>query len=112
MLRLLHHFAKHGWVYDRIQDLAGAREVYRRLGRHLAATRSPYWLLDVGGGTGRTRRLLSDDARYVCLDVEGPKLAHLHRTGRAAHPYWVTPPACRFELRQSMSSCALTCLTI
>lgn len=86
MLRLFHHFAKHGWVYDRIQDLAGVREVYRRLGSHLASTRSPYWLLDVGGGTGRTRRLLSDGARYVCLDVEAPKLAHLHRTGRNGAP--------------------------
>jgi ubiquinone/menaquinone biosynthesis C-methylase UbiE len=86
MLRLLHDLAKHGWVYDRIQDLAGARQVYRRLGRHLAAAHSPYWVLDVGGGTGRTRRLLSSHARYVCLDVEGPKLAHLRRTGATGAP--------------------------
>ena len=86
MLRLLHRLASHGWVYDRIQDLAGAREVYRRLGRHLAAPRSPHWLLDVGGGTGRTRRVLSGHARYVCLDMEGPKLAELRRTSRSGAP--------------------------
>jgi ubiquinone/menaquinone biosynthesis C-methylase UbiE len=86
MLRLLHHVASHGWVYDRIQDLAGAREVYRRLSPHLVAKRSPYWLLDIGGGTGRTRRVLSDRSRYVCLDMEGPKLAQLQRTGRDGVP--------------------------
>jgi ubiquinone/menaquinone biosynthesis C-methylase UbiE len=86
MLRLLHDIASQGWAYDRIQDLAGAREVYRRLGRHLAGTPSPCWLLDVGGGTGRTRRLLSGATRYVCLDMEGPKLAHLRRTGRTGTP--------------------------
>jgi len=86
MLRLLHRIASHGWVYDRIQDVVGAGEVYRRVGRHLAGERSPYWLLDVGGGTGRTRRLLSGTARYVCLDIEGPKLAQLRRTGRTGAP--------------------------
>ena len=86
MLRLLHALASHGWMYDRIQDLAGAREVYRRLGRHLADTDSSYWLLDVGGGTGRTRSLLSGNARYVCMDMEEPKLAQLRRTSNVGAP--------------------------
>lgn len=86
MLRLLHRLASHGWVYDRIQDLVGAGEVYRRLGRHLAAGQSPHWLLDVGGGTGRTRSVLSSGARYVCLDMELPKLSQLRRNGRDGAP--------------------------
>ena len=53
---------------------------------HLVAKHSPYWLLDIGGGTGRIRRVLSDRARYVCLDMEGPKLAQLRRTGRDGIP--------------------------
>ena len=86
MLRLLHSVASHGWVYDRIQDLVGAREVYRRLGRHLVARPSPHWLLDVGGGTGRTRRVLSDGPATSAWIWKQPKLAQLRRTGRNGVP--------------------------
>ena len=86
MLRLLHRVASHGWVYDRIQDLAGGREVYRRVGRHLSGRQSPHWVLDIGGGTGRTRRVLADQARYVCLDLEVPKLVQFQRAGGAGKP--------------------------
>lgn len=86
MLRLLHRLASDGWVYDRIQDLAGSHEVYRRLGRHLGTRAENPWILDVGGGTGRTRDVLGRHSRYVCLDLEEAKLAQFRRRAPGGFP--------------------------
>jgi SAM-dependent methyltransferase len=79
LLDLLHRVAENGWVYDRIQDLAGSRIVYGRLAEHLPSAPNQELLLDIGGGTGRTSRILSDGWRYVCLDLERPKLVQFRR---------------------------------
>jgi len=82
LLDFLHRVAQHGWVYDRIQDIAGSRIVYKHLAEHLPSARSAPnqgLLLDVGGGTGRTVKILRDSWRYVCLDIELPKLLEFRR---------------------------------
>ena len=72
-MRLFHKLAAHPWVYDRIQVLVGHDRVLERLSREIAALR-PNVVVDIGGGTGTVRNLLPDDCRYICLDLEMPKL--------------------------------------
>ncbi len=73
VVEMLHEIAAHPWVYDRIQSLAGQKENLDRIARHTAAMRTEV-VVDVGGGTGAARRLWPASCRYVCLDVELPKL--------------------------------------
>jgi ubiquinone/menaquinone biosynthesis C-methylase UbiE len=82
LLRFLHWAASSGWVYDRIQIASGAREVYRRLARRLPDSNPEAYSLDVGGGTGGLRQAWRARCRYLCLDLEAPKL----RTLLAKHP--------------------------
>lgn len=71
----MHRAASIGWVYDLTQTLAGAHFVRLRLRRHLAGIcTSADCVLDIGGGTGRLRSLLPAGSRYICLDLELPKL--------------------------------------
>lgn len=73
LLSLLHEIASYPWVYDRIQRLAGVRQVHARMSRQLPGEGTGY-VLDVGGGTGAMRPLWPASCRYVCLDIERPKL--------------------------------------
>ena len=70
---LLHRIASHPWVYDRIQTIAGHNQVLERLSQEIIPLR-PRIVLDIGGGTGNVRGLLAADCRYICLDLEMPKL--------------------------------------
>jgi ubiquinone/menaquinone biosynthesis C-methylase UbiE len=72
--RIFHKLAAQPWVYDRIQDLAGQKEVLRRLAERVGAAQ-PRVVIDIGGGTGTARKILPKDCHYVCLDVEMSKLA-------------------------------------
>jgi ubiquinone/menaquinone biosynthesis C-methylase UbiE len=65
--------AAHPWVYDRIQTLAGQGQNLDRISRQTAAMRVET-VVDVGGGTGASRKLWPVGCRYVCLDIEMPKL--------------------------------------
>jgi ubiquinone/menaquinone biosynthesis C-methylase UbiE len=73
LLSMLHELASCPWVYDQIQKAAGVRQVYSRMSRQLPSDGAGY-VLDVGGGTGAMRTLWPADCRYVCLDIEMPKL--------------------------------------
>ena len=73
IIEMGHKIAAHPWVYDRIQLLAGREEVLKRMLRQTVALR-PDTVVDVGGGTGTGRRLWPSGCRYVCLDIEMPKL--------------------------------------
>jgi len=70
---LLHRLAAHPWVYDQIQTIAGSNHVLERMSRELTPFR-PKVVVDIGGGTGTVRNLFPTDCRYVCLDLELPKL--------------------------------------
>lgn len=69
----LHRIAAHPWVYDRIQTLAGNRQILDLLSRN-ALPLNPKSVVDIGGGTGTVRQRLATDCRYLCLDLEMPKL--------------------------------------
>ena len=73
IIELLHNVAAHPWIYDQIQTLSGQERTLERISRQAAAIH-PETVVDVGGGTGATRRLWPADCRYVCLDIEMPKL--------------------------------------
>jgi len=73
LTKLLHKFAAHPWVYDRIQTLAGNKKVLECLSYGLLPL-NPRVVVDIGGGTGTVRSLLAPDCRYICLDLEMPKL--------------------------------------
>ena len=73
ILEILHRLASRPWVYDQIQTVAGSQKVIKRLSRHIT-TLDPKVVLDIGGGTGALRNLFAEDCRYICLDVEMPKL--------------------------------------
>jgi ubiquinone/menaquinone biosynthesis C-methylase UbiE len=70
--------AAHPWVYDQIQALAGSDQVLDRLSHEVEKLNANV-VLDVGGGTGAMRSLFSPESRYVCLDMEMPKLAGFRR---------------------------------
>ena len=74
LLSLLHELASYPWVYDQIQKLAGVRRVHARMSRQMSREARGAYVLDVGGGTGAMRQLWPGDCRYVCLDIEMPKL--------------------------------------
>jgi ubiquinone/menaquinone biosynthesis C-methylase UbiE len=81
MLQLLHRLASNGQVYDWIQRLAGVSVVDRKLAAWIATSDCAN-ILDLGGGTGRVSALAPAGSRYICLDVEHPKL----RQFLAKHP--------------------------
>jgi ubiquinone/menaquinone biosynthesis C-methylase UbiE len=73
LTELLHKFAAHPWVYDRIQTMAGNKKVLECLSQEMVPL-NPRVVVDIGGGTGTVRNLLAPDCLYICLDVEMPKL--------------------------------------
>jgi ubiquinone/menaquinone biosynthesis C-methylase UbiE len=73
MIEILHKIAAQPWIYDRIQTLAGRERVFQRMLR-LTSTIPAKTVVDLGGGTGAWRKLWPTDCRYICLDIELPKL--------------------------------------
>jgi ubiquinone/menaquinone biosynthesis C-methylase UbiE len=73
LIEVSRRIAAHPWVYDRIQVLAGRQQVFERVSPITLALRAET-VIDVGGGTGGWRRLWAPNCRYVCLDIEMPKL--------------------------------------
>lgn len=63
-------------LYDFVQSAFGNRSLRRRLADNLSVLDSGPWTVDVGGGTGSAA---VDRVRYVCLDLERPKLERFRR---------------------------------
>jgi uncharacterized protein YbaR (Trm112 family) len=61
------------FVYDVVQQLAGARRILRRIEPMLEGA-AGVLVLDVGGGTGSLEALLPASARYLWLDSDPKKL--------------------------------------
>jgi len=74
LIRLLRTLATQPVVYDWIQRLVGVDKMYARIAPHLRASASRPTILDVGGGTGTMRRLWPAHSKYICMDIEMPKL--------------------------------------
>jgi len=70
---LMHRIAANAWVYDQIQRLAGNQLVLGKLGCELSRL-DPRVVVDVGGGTGAIWNSLKPSCRYICIDLEMPKL--------------------------------------
>lgn len=85
---LLHRVASHPAAYNRIQRLAGAGAIRRRLEAVIATLGQSGTVLDLGGGTGLYRDLWPVGWRYLCLDNDPEKLRgffqHHARTGDGA----------------------------
>jgi ubiquinone/menaquinone biosynthesis C-methylase UbiE len=73
IIEMLQKIAERPWVYDWIQTAAGQKRSLKRISLQTAAMH-PKTVVDVGGGTGAWRCLWPEDCRYVCLDIEMPKL--------------------------------------
>ena len=73
IIEMLHSIAARPQIYDLIQRLAGQGQVLERMSKQTAII-SPETVVDVGGGTGASYRLWPPGARYLCLDIEMPKL--------------------------------------
>ena len=84
LLRFSHWLAARPWVYDRVQRLAGAGVVRRRLRPRLAET-GGRTVLDVGAGTGLYLSCLPPSARYIWLDNDLRKLEGFRSTPPARH---------------------------
>jgi ubiquinone/menaquinone biosynthesis C-methylase UbiE len=74
ILRLFHAAAARPAIYNFIQAASGARYVHARLGERIRGIASPRYVLDVGGATGTLRVYWPRESRYICLDLERPKL--------------------------------------
>jgi len=58
---------------DRIQNVAGQKQVVGRMSVQ-SAFLAPRVVVDIGGATGKMRNVFPSVRRYICLDVEMPKL--------------------------------------
>jgi dTDP-4-amino-4,6-dideoxygalactose transaminase len=74
ILKFVHSIAERALFYDWIQLLFGALQVHAHAAKHVPATGPGEYVLDVGGGTGNFRKYWPANCRYVCLDLEIPKL--------------------------------------
>jgi len=73
VLQILHKMAARPWVYDWIQTAAGQKVNLERIRQNVSCSDGDL-IIDAGGGTGVTRSLWPEHCRYVCLDIEMPKL--------------------------------------
>lgn len=78
MVEPLRALLEHPLVYDVIQRLAGRSRLHARLGSQLDRLSDDARVVDLGGGTGSLRSLVSSQ-RYVCLDADALKLRRFRR---------------------------------
>lgn len=74
LTNVLHRIVQNPWIYERVQFLAGAEHIRRRLAAQIAPLSAATSTLDLGGGTGLYRSLWPCACHYVCLDTDMVKL--------------------------------------
>ena len=107
-LGILHKIAAHPWVYDRIQTAAGQRKSLERIAKQVAAM-PVETVIDVGGGTGATRELWPRSCRYICLDIEMPKLRGFH--SKAPGGFGVMGDATRMPIASDVAD-VVVCMAV
>jgi SAM-dependent methyltransferase len=78
MLEALRRLIEHPLGYDVMQRLAGQSRLHARLRFQLDRLSVDARVVDLGGGTGSLRSLISSE-RYVCLDPDALKLRWFKR---------------------------------
>lgn len=73
MIGILHELASQPLVYDCIQRVVGQKANLNKISAYTKTMR-PCTIVDVGGGTGAAQNLWPAGSRYICLDIEMPKL--------------------------------------
>lgn len=74
--RLAHRVVTMPWVYEFVQLAVGARivdRVVKRMIDHALEGRLTGLVVDIGGGTGRARRLWPARWSYICIDSDPAK---------------------------------------
>jgi len=74
LTEVLHRIVENPWIYERVQFLAGAEHIRRRLVAQIAPLSTATSVLDLGGETGLYRSLWPCACNYVCLDIDMIKL--------------------------------------
>jgi ubiquinone/menaquinone biosynthesis C-methylase UbiE len=73
VIGILQKLASQGFVYDCIQRATGRHITMKKIATYTKAL-GPCSIIDMGGGTGEARNLWPAGSRYICLDIEMPKL--------------------------------------
>jgi ubiquinone/menaquinone biosynthesis C-methylase UbiE len=79
LAHLLHAIASNPRAYDLIQRAAGRERIYRQIRPWVPPSIGSGFVVDVGGGTGASRSLLSPAARHVSLEIDSAKIAGYRR---------------------------------
>jgi SAM-dependent methyltransferase len=74
LTNILHRIVAHPWIYDKVQELAGVRQIHRRLSAQIAPLGAAALIIDLGAGTGLVRDLWPRTCTYVCLDQDMLKI--------------------------------------
>jgi SAM-dependent methyltransferase len=83
LTRLIHKIASHPVVYDLSQKIAGSGPLDPILADVTSGAGANARVLDVGGGTGRSRHLWPSGCTYVLIDSDPLMLSRLAAAGRS-----------------------------
>lgn len=74
LIKLSHYLISKPLIYDLVQYCVGAHYIHKRLSRQVNQYISDTVLLDIGGGTGISKKFLISPKLYICLDIDKAKL--------------------------------------
>ena len=86
LTRLIHKFASNPVVYDVSQKIAGSGPLDPALAQVTSIAAADARVLDVGGGTGRSRHLWPRSCTYVLIDTDAVMLSGLAAARRPGFP--------------------------
>src|SRR5215472_5008574 len=86
LTRLIHKVASNPVVYDVSQKIAGSGPLDPVLAKVTSGAAADARVLDVGGGTGRSRHLWPLTCTYVVMDTDAVMLSGLAASRRPGFP--------------------------